>query len=832
MEKKIKIKSASLTPLNETLQKLKLNDTITDFTPVIVEADGKFTSIMNAKEEFNPNDISSTFEIESEDNEEVKETKEQLLNKAKDALKQTLTNSKELNSILQRIQDLSKEDGFNTWELNKEKNAATLKSKNAQIFKQNNNLCLSHSGKIELFHSVPELREWLKDNNYPLPGNDIVIHESVEVKESRNWVDLLNNYNDKKKADIDKIYDRLDTDTYNTYNKELTDFLTLQNQVQTTQDKLLGKKNKITSDLQALDFEEKRLIDQLGVDIPVKRAKLIQDLSNTTDSVQKEKIQQSLDQLARDEDEISNRLNELRTNIKKSKDSSSNIIKTKEIGELDWANQEADTIQKELDTFKNSDDYKKYHDLSTDAGKMKEFDKIQALLHKHDVNQARYNKLYNTSDDQFAGLGKAVPKEILQAANHVKPVVNPNRSLLKKEDSIEECGAGCVSAAALGPAVTYTASPKKKKQSKKEEELQEAFASLIPGDSTEFEGKRPLVNKFLTWFKRNKPAIESGKIKLPDNFEEIFDTIIEPTFMNNSSDSVSKDWNKIILNRLKPFAEKMAAAKNFPEDVLLQNLITNPNEKICNALSQELNSKLPESEEYAFGKVQLIPGKPLLSISKKPNDVDNPNYMQRQNWQKAWYQAKVGGATDKSEVMVKTFNDLKNFVKNSQINSEFTPEELELIKKYNLQSKTEAIFESANKYPWLSKLLGQRLVEDDSPADFATGSPISSDMGGADTATSTTSSTTSTTTDTSVEPDIDFGGDTGGEANPGFGDINIDAGGYSPDEGNEEPALVPTAPEYKIIDVLLNDDDNDIKVKVQNQDTKETEIRNLEDIDV
>ena len=148
MEKKIKIKSISLNPLNEALQKLKLNDTIKDFTPVIVEADGKFTSILNTKDEFNPNDISSVFETEEVENEEQKETKEQLLNKAKDALKQTLTNSKELNSILQKIQDLSKETGFNTWELNKEKNTASLKSKNATIFKQNNNLCLSHNGII------------------------------------------------------------------------------------------------------------------------------------------------------------------------------------------------------------------------------------------------------------------------------------------------------------------------------------------------------------------------------------------------------------------------------------------------------------------------------------------------------------------------------------------------------------------------------------------------------------------------------------------------------------------------------------------------------------
>ena len=64
MAKQIKIKSTSLNLLNEALQKLKLNDKVTDFTPVIVEADGKFTSIVNGKEEFNPNDVSSTFETE------------------------------------------------------------------------------------------------------------------------------------------------------------------------------------------------------------------------------------------------------------------------------------------------------------------------------------------------------------------------------------------------------------------------------------------------------------------------------------------------------------------------------------------------------------------------------------------------------------------------------------------------------------------------------------------------------------------------------------------------------------------------------------------------
>lgn len=652
MEKKIKIKSTSLSPLNEALQKLKLNDKVVDFTPVIVEADGKFTSIMNTKEEFNPNDLGSAFETEEVETEEQKETKEQLLNKAKDALKQTLTNSKELNDILTKIQELSKEANYNTWELNKEKNAATLKSKNAQIFKQNNNLCLSHNGKIELFHSVEELHNWLKEKGYPLPGNDIIIHESVEVKENgRNWFDLLNSYNDKKKAEINPIT----TDN----NEELSD------------------------------------------------------------------------------------------------------------------------------------------------------------------------------DFLYKGLSKRIDKQILQADKNAKPKQTPNRSFLVKdipeeEPEVEECcGGACVSTAALGPAVTYTAT-RKKEEVEEDEELQEGtktIPSIIPGDVTMFPGRKAAVWKFLTWYKRNKPSIESGKIKLDkEEYAKIFDELIEPTFLGNNSDSVSRIWKNIIEKRLTPLANKVADTKKIPVKDALAALLEKPNQQICDLLSQELNSYIPDSEEYAYGKVQLVPGNSITDVNK--NSI---NHQQRHNWQKAYYSAKQDGATD-SEVMVKTFNDFKNFIKGSEEDNEFTPEQLALIKKYNLKPiETEStIFESAKNHPWLNKILGQRLTEDDSPADFATGSPISSDMSNDSISTSNTTSDTTTTS----TPDIDLDGSLGGAAQtPSFGDININ-NGYSPDEPAEEAPVDINMPEYKIIDVLIDDDNNDIKVKVQNTDTKETEVKNLEDIDV
>lgn len=778
MEKKIKIKSTSLNPLNEALQKLKLNDTIKDFTPVIVEADGKFTSILNTKDEFNPNDISSVFETEEVESEEQKETKEQLLNKAKDALKQTLTNSKELNNILQKIQDLSKETGFNTWELNKEKNAASLKSKNAIIFKQNNNLCLSHNGKIELFRSVPELHKWLKEKGYPLPGNDIVIHESVEVKEEedRNWLDLLNAYNDehKGKAAVDQDdlkKNLLSSDTVEDYENRLNDYV--------------AKYITPVRELSDLDAEKKRLErqnDDYNKLISGIAAKAIPGLVSDNELDELFKQKDNLEVFVNDND---TRINDIDSQIK---DITANL-KEPSKGEI-------------------------YH-----------FHNIQDLLSKHNTT---YNKLNSRLDPLDQSLSKRIDPKILQADKNKKAVTNPNRKFLRKDTDVNECcGGACVGTAALGPAVAYTAT-KKKNEEKEDVNLQESFKSLIPGDNKLYSSKREVVNKFLTWYKRNKPSIESGEIKLPNDIEEQFDSIIEPTFLNNASDSVSRVWSKLIINRLTPVAQKLSAAKKIPEEKVLAALMDNPNQQICDLLSAELNSYIPNDEEYNFGKVELVPGNSLADYTK-----DNPNYQQRKNWQKAYYQAKNSGKIDKTEVMIKTFNDLKKFIKKPKIDaSQYTPEELELIQKYNLGNvKTESIiFESAKNYPWLNKILGQRLTEDDSPADFATGSPISSDMDNGGTATSTSP----TADTTSNSPDVDISSDLGGDVsneNPSFGDINISTG-YSPDDNIEEAPVPINAPEYKIIDVLINDDNNDIKVKLQDIDTKETKIKDLEDIDV
>ena len=159
----------ALTLMNETLEKITLKEDDND----------KFVSIKDQEDDFDETRINANI---YDDNTEIDVDKEQEKNKltsqAIEKIKQNLKVSDELQSILNRIKKLNDDISTNRWEINEEDNTAILKNKNARIFKQNNNLCLSHNGIVEIFKSVPELHEWLKKNNYPLPHN-IALHEAV-----------------------------------------------------------------------------------------------------------------------------------------------------------------------------------------------------------------------------------------------------------------------------------------------------------------------------------------------------------------------------------------------------------------------------------------------------------------------------------------------------------------------------------------------------------------------------------------------------------------------------------------------------------------------------
>lgn len=163
----------ALTLMNETLEKIALKEDDND----------KFVSIKDQEDDFDETRLNANI---YDDNAELDVDKEQEKNKltsqAIEKIKQNLKVSDELQSILNRIKKLNDDISTNRWEINEEDNTAILKNKNARIFKQNDNLCLSHNGIVEIFKSVPELHEWLKKNNYPLPYN-ITLHESTLVED-------------------------------------------------------------------------------------------------------------------------------------------------------------------------------------------------------------------------------------------------------------------------------------------------------------------------------------------------------------------------------------------------------------------------------------------------------------------------------------------------------------------------------------------------------------------------------------------------------------------------------------------------------------------------
>lgn len=142
---------------------------------VLKEADENFVSVASTADNFDV--MKGNIETEALP-EDKQEEKNKLTAKAVEKIKDTLKVSDELQSILNQIKKINNDTDYNEWKANEEDNTATLRSKNARIFKQNDNLCLSHSGEVELFKSVPELHAWLKKNNYPLPHN-IILRESI-----------------------------------------------------------------------------------------------------------------------------------------------------------------------------------------------------------------------------------------------------------------------------------------------------------------------------------------------------------------------------------------------------------------------------------------------------------------------------------------------------------------------------------------------------------------------------------------------------------------------------------------------------------------------------
>lgn len=154
-----RIKSRFLNVINECIKKISIVEDDSSYTQPSMDSDGNFYTDVKTRSEPKVNNSAEVEKLDSE-------SKEDLVAKAVVKLKQSIDIASDLDDIINEIIGYDNKKS-NSWVLNKDHCDLYLAKKNAHIFKQNNNLCLSHNGKIEVFKSIEEMKKYLKDNDFP-----------------------------------------------------------------------------------------------------------------------------------------------------------------------------------------------------------------------------------------------------------------------------------------------------------------------------------------------------------------------------------------------------------------------------------------------------------------------------------------------------------------------------------------------------------------------------------------------------------------------------------------------------------------------------------------
>ena len=742
MEKTIKIRSSFLSVLNEALQKLTLNDTVKDFTPVIVEADGKFTSIVKTENEFDPSVLGANIDTEENETEtdlKRKETREQLLNQAKDAMKQTIDSSSNLKEILKKIEDLSKSDD-GKWQLNKEHNTASLPARNTYIFKQNNNLCVSHKGKIELFKTVQELREWLKDNHYPLPDDSIVIHESVELEEknkpfngtpssefygkhgnnSRNWVNLYNAYQTDSLAQAQAEYDANPKD-----DKEAPSLM----------DQGLSK--RISKDVYQADMhkkEEPKISNKyLNFDDDMEECfggavtgvsnlgSFVQQVANPVrkKKAKKEGIKEALQELKEafelEEKNFPTFVPE-KWRAEKNKDQVEFPCAGKAVEKVVSAIQDHPEYIEDVKNgtvqlpFKKDEfwgalnamyyDYKSTQHENSDLNTLAKnffFKKAKGFLESYNAGEEIPTGVKDKIDEyvqqgySLADIAVPLSSDLYQIfvinnilegedATQWQPV---NAAIADEFNNVIKNVYGVDSNFKPGDVLYYTTDEETNDTGDvfKKRNKFDKVADL--GSKREF--AKVAFDGFLN--KKNKNGISKR-----DVFKMLYDALNNPNYtpaFDNAEDPRITDWfNKRKNNKTNP---KDYTNFSILSDEEINDIKANWEEK-----KSEIKQEQPTSEPV-------------------PQEI----------------KAEVQQDNELSDTEKKALDMLTMVNPNLDISKLTTDQLREKIKKAMAafgESVEKSIYESAMAHPWLNKVMNRRLVEDDSPADFASGSPISSDI--------------------------------------------------------------------------------------------------------
>lgn len=861
-----KIHSKFLNSINEALQKLASNDEIKILKHPILEADGNFTSIVSTdNSSFDPSKINSNILIDkNEQSEDVIEKKNILTSKAIDKIKQNLDISDELQSILNEINKLNKDTDYNTWKHNEEDNTATLKSKNAYIFLQNDNICLSHDNQVELFHSVAELHNWLKKHNYPLPKN-IKLHESTLNEDKMTNEEYL----DKLKEFMgEKWFKVLQMDTK-----------PLDSEGHTFRDTWIDNRTEEEKNAEkAKAYIKPNAYSKMSRE-QVKDIERVSDLKKLyphwykQDEIEPKNWGESLEE---DSFDMSN------------------------IWYLAYQNNRYD------DNFYLNDNWREGNLLANNI------QQAAAFLNREDaINELK--ELYNIKPTEFPF--KPVQENSFNECGVTCGSLGPavqytgNRKKLKEDELLDEYRRKADNRLyTAGGSLANTKEQQRKYNADNPDMYFGAdsdyqtkaydtgkLKTIKDRASSTFSNTKDRTDNFLTypgneWFPTrylagkgsleivNKEQFKAGLNHLNELLPENERINVDDVIINQDNKNIFDKSNKSLKSLRNAFHDKVfspwanehwgtligknsdvekqytAALSGNQQDIDAEsNRTLNRKQKRLDKLgtSPLMNNRITGSHKYERNLVRNEKLKPYYdkfielsqNYSEGNNNIDDTDL--------SMFLLDIANANEKElgkgekilifEGLLEHFGDEGDEVEaNPYYDSDIAGRIRKIANKFDLRTSFASYNESVNsslKSEFL-KLLNHKITditlkEDDVPADFATN--IKSDMDSVSSNASQSSSEAPTVNDSDLS--IDSSNEIGNsKPDVNFGDINI-AGGtgdYGPEE-DEEISDMPMEPvdEYKIVDILVNDDNKeDIKVKVQNLTTGEIETKDLSEIDI
>jgi len=906
MSKVFNLKSKFLNSLNKTLQDLTMKESITILKSPIMEADGNFTSVVQTvNNDLDKSKLDTNITVDDEENkktEEIIEKKKQLKDLVIDKIKQTLDVSDELQAVLNDLDKLNKEDHSKEWVVNKEDNTATLNDKNMRIFKQNEKLCLSHNGKIEIFDSVEELHDWLNKNNIKLPEG-IAIHESSDYPNRPNlnfnaigaWKNILKTpLNSEKRIG--------DTQSKEDFEKELEDLK------RSDEGEMLSKKKMNKA-------ETNKYLDRHPEEDPTKEIKVMDNIifpeeeCTTTASLgapmqytaNKKLNEEELVEYGRDSAARAARASKflsMNDSERYTKLGIQNLIRNIDRNKATKL-QNTDEFLKTLPIYTNNEEV---HDAidnfavgKLSAGKLGDI--IDSQTNYNFLNDGKFivDKINNTTNDSDRETLKRIFNIDFDATDDEKNTIgyhinNDFGPVFNQELAFITTGTRPKPGAQLGMAIA-SQSPKKLydgileiANAAKETGFDIKGLDLIPNPdayksgeefnkafkkATDLRDLRFKLNAYMYVITNRRDANSTKESRL-NKVQELFPEIFDGNLALQNTEVSTPD----------PIVNTPSLSKEQKIANSIKQSIETEREKITSALDADLNAKKEVIQRYAviseLSKEDASLGNDTaneLLSSKKSNLIkkgvllrlmDNNVPLSADTLLNFANSLKVDVGNDykllnKSEIsnILKQYNQ-SNLISNIKNALDFGAPQEQIINKVQNQEKDvqkavasavlqdpevdttntkqawEALLESIKNKSFKEKMhvLKEALFkEDETPEDFSSG--ISSEMNTSDT------DTTSTSTDDTAF-NTDSNNSTPNNQPPSFGDINIDAGGFDPDEygpdvaddDNLEGLPVPTE-EFVIEDVLVNKEDKtDIKVKLKNVQTGEIVMKNLSEIDI